>query len=249
MRSLPCRARASVRRRPRTGGRRRDPRSRSRRRPAGSSLCREVYSVCRRGRRRDLRGWETRRAPTRPVPSCPSGILGCARGRASRWRALGSGCRARRSLRFAPAAFYLGRPLVDLFAGQDGLLDKQLLRRRHPALVVPELPIVLEALYGAAVFVRGFEALYVEGDVDGVRQALPVLGLVLALGYGAAGRAPHIVYAGHALAYPTFRASLIGGRSTSSSTYSCNFKPSGVATACRKSENWKSCSGRFGSLA
>ncbi len=86
------------------------------------------------------------------------------------------------------------------------------------------------------MLVGGLEPLYVKGDGDGVGEALPVLDLVLAPVYRAAGRAAEVVHRG----YPTLRTSLIGGRSTSSSTYSCSFKPSGVATACMKSENWKS---------
>jgi hypothetical protein len=53
----------------------------------------------------------------------------------------------------APSTFDLRRPLVYLLAGENALLDEQLLRRGGPALVVAELPVVLEALYGAAELV------------------------------------------------------------------------------------------------
>src|SRR3712207_6686375 len=151
---LPSQARACARSYLLRGSRRRDPRNRSRDPLAGNPLCRGVAPVYRRDRRRGLRGWETHRAPTRPSPACPSGIRGCVRGRASRWDALERGHRAQRLVsRSAPSAFDLRRPLVYLLAGENVFLDEQLLRRGDPALVVAELAVVLEALYGAAEFI------------------------------------------------------------------------------------------------
>src|SRR5918997_1843848 len=238
---------ATARRRPRRADRRRDPRSRPRGPPGGIRPCRGASPASPRGRRRGLRGCGTPRAQTRPRPSCPSGIPGYARGPASRRRAPLPGRRAGRRSPCVPAARDLRRPLVYLLAGEDALLDEQLLRRRDPALVVAEAPVPFggQALLSSAVLVCGLQALCVQGDGDGVGQAFPVFDLVPLPVDGAGGRAAEVVR--HR--YPTLWTSFMGGRSTSSSTYSCSLRPSGVATACRKSENWKSCSGRLGSLA
>jgi hypothetical protein len=68
-------------------------------------------------------------------------------------------------------------PLVDLHLPEDALLDEQPLGGRSPALVVGEVAVVGEGLYGAAVLVRGLEAPLAEGRVVGVRYAFPVLRL------------------------------------------------------------------------
>src|SRR5215210_6687993 len=174
-------------------------------------------------------------------------MRGCARGLASPRAGPARGRRTRTS-RAAPAALYLASPLVYLVGGEDLLLDEELLGRRHPTFVVREIPLLFQALDGPAVLVRGLEPLSAERRVDSVRETLPVLDLVLAPVYGAFGRAAHVVNRDQKLrSYPTLRTSLIGGRSTSSSTYSWNLRPSGVATACRKSESWKRESGMPGS--
>src|ERR671910_3193123 len=228
MRHLPL-VPTTARRGPRRDGRRRDPGSRPRPRFAGTPPCRGVSRALRRGRRRGPRGCGTYRAPNRSSPLFLSDTLGYARGRASRRRVPGPCRRARTPSRPVPAAGDLRRPLVYLLAGEDALLDEQLLGPGDPALVVAEVPVVLEPLDGAAVLVCGLYPFDVQGDGDGVGQPLPVLDLVLSLVYGAAGLASEVVHHG----YPTLRTSFMGGRSTSSSTYSCNLRPSGVATACR----------------
>src|SRR5919202_4836595 len=103
----------------------------------------------------------------------------------------GRGRRACRS-RPAPAALYLGRPLVYLLDQKDALLDEEPLRGRDPAFVVREVAVAFEALYGPAVLVRTLEALRAQRRVDGVGEALPFLDLVPPLVYRAAGRPAHI---------------------------------------------------------
>jgi hypothetical protein len=71
----------------------------------------------------------------------------------------------------------LGGPLVYLHLREDALLDEQPLRGRSPALVVREVAVVGERLYGAAVLVGGLDALLAQRRADGVGYALPVLRL------------------------------------------------------------------------
>src|SRR5687767_8277809 len=108
------------------------------------------------------------------------------------------GRRVRRS-RPAPAALYLGRPLVYLLAREDVLLDEESLGGGRPAFVVREVAVIFQALYGPAELVCGLEAPCSERGVDGVCEALPVFDFVLVSVYGAAGRAAHVVDSGQGL--------------------------------------------------
>src|SRR5918998_5076625 len=189
---------ASVRRRRRRAPRRTAPRSRARAHPGGSPPCRGLAPVRRRARRPGLPGWDRRRGRPLPVPACPSGSPACGRDPAWRRGAPGRGLRGGSGPSSAfPAALDLRGPPVYLRLREDALLDEEPLRSRGPALVVGEVAVVREALDGAAVLVRGLDALLAQSRVDGVGDALPVLGIADVRVHGARRPAAHVVGAGH----------------------------------------------------